>query len=196
MKSIKVFSILLSICIFLYFPDYIQAQIKLYSFAELVNSSEFVVKGKVKNINCYEEKNGYISSEIKFQISEVLKGENILNKELKFTFLGGTIGNRTTTVLELPHFNKNSESILFLNRISDNPNDYSLYRITGLIQGKFDIKTDDYNGKIVVRDTYMSSNISIGRGNNSQEINHKNPIALSTFLESLQMLLKSKGAKK
>ena len=161
-------------------------QARLFTMDELVNESNFIVSGKVISISCFEGTNGRIYSDIKFQVSKVYKGHIQTKQELIFTFMGGTIGNRTTTVPEYPQFKENSESILFMNNKSDDKESRNSFFITGLTQGKFDIIS---NGDKIVRDKFMSIQININDGKENKFIDNKRSVSLSEFVRHLEFLI-------
>lgn len=191
-KIMKHNNIFLSIilCFFLLnAKDYLFSQDKLYTIDDLVSSSNFIVLGKVTSISNYEGGNGRIYSDIKFQVSKVYKGKIQTDQELNFTFMGGELGKRRTTVLEYPHFTKNNESILFLNQINDNKKAQNAFLITGLIQGKFDILSEDGNDKKICRDKFMSLQMNIHTGNEIKTLDNNRTVLLSEFVKQLELLI-------
>ncbi len=162
---------------------------KYYSFVELVNNSDLIVRGKVLSINSYEKEKGRIYSDIKFRVTKTYKGQFVENRDVSFTFLGGTIGDITTTVLEYPHFIKDQESILFLKVDSSVGSNQNRYRITGASQGKFNIYNSDKNKPVVVRDRFAANDIKINKGTSELYLSNVNSIPLTDFVSYLENYL-------
>ncbi|KAF0139782.1 MAG: hypothetical protein FD122_2957 [Stygiobacter sp.] len=162
------------------------AQNNEFTIEKLVGSSNAIIQGKVTKIDSWTGVNGRIYSDVKFKVSSVFKGKVKQNQELNFRLLGGTLGKRRTTVFELPHFEENVTSFLFLRSIGDN------YDITNALvtvegaQGKFDVVE---NGK-VIRDKFMFEPILIRNGNGYKKMNNKNSVLLSEFLNQIELLTK------
>jgi hypothetical protein len=161
---------------------------KLYEINELVSMSKFIVHGKVIAIRSYKNSNGIILSDVKIKILKSYKGDLKNNQELFFTFIGGTIGSRTTFVQEEPHFEKKQESILFLNQIMDNQKTPNAFLITGMTQGKYDIQYGK-NHTQILRDRYLSSEIMIDTSSKNNILSNKHAILLSEFLEKIESII-------
>lgn len=187
MKRIIIFNSLLIATIFCHWS--IQAQEKVLTINELVNSSKIIVLGKVTNINPWFGGNNRIYSDVKFHILKVYKGNIKQNQVLSFSLLGGSIESRRTTVLEYPHFSYNAESILFLNMINDNYAVTNALVTIGGAQGKFDI-IEINNVRSICRDKFISTALIIKSGNEYKSLTNKQTILLSEFESQLESLIK------
>lgn len=187
MKSIIILKCLL-VLLFIYQTD-VLTQDKEYSLNELAGSSNAIVLGKVTKINSWVGGNGRIYSDVKFHVSKVYKGKMKQNQELNFSLLGGSMGNRRTTVFEFPHFTADVESILFLRSINDNYDVTNALVTIGGAQGKFDI-IEKNNIRNVSRDELMSATLIVKNGSEYKKINNKETVLQSEFVSQLESLIK------
>lgn len=155
------------------------------SMNDLVNYSQFIVKAKLTKMVSYIGANNRIYSDIKYIVSKVYKGKIKTGEEVNFTFMGGSIGNRKTMVLESPVFETDIESILFLNYIQ-NTDSYYIYN---LADGKYDIKNNSDNREIILRDLHSSHPLIINTTSGNKIIDNRNSIYLDDFQYNLKNLI-------
>lgn len=169
--------------------QYIKAQPYIYTLDELVNYSNYIVLGTTVSITPYFGPGNRIYSNITFRITEVHKGNLQRNGELKFNLLGGTIGSRTTGVLESPHFSEGKESVLFLKKAKSVQGSQNSFYVVGLAQGKFDVINVD-NKRSIVRDKLMPEPLAVRLKNGPQFVDNKNNIDYTEFVNKLSELIK------
>lgn len=96
---------------------------------DLVKESDNIVIGKVTNkISYWEDK--VIFTDIDISIKQNIKGKQ---DKIKLKIPGGTVGNVTLTVEDVPSFARGEETLLFLKE----------NQIVGQFQGKYSIKDDN-----------------------------------------------------
>lgn len=181
----------LILCLLVYSNTIYMNDEKQFSMAELVNSSKFIIYGRVISINSYQGENGWILSDIRIQVQKNLKGKMKTNMEIVFTIIGGTLGNRTTMTLVYPRFKANQEMILFLNQIRDESNIPNSFFITGMGQGKFDIIKDLNDNLNIIRDESIASQLVIKVGAGNKILSNKLNVPLTDFVSQVQSLIKN-----
>jgi hypothetical protein len=72
------------------------SQRKVYTFDDLVNSCNLIVRGKVNAVHTYEIRKGLLLSDINFRVTKVYKGNEKISSDLIFQVFGGTKNGITT----------------------------------------------------------------------------------------------------
>ena len=118
------------------------------SFDDLVSSAETIFIGEVVDQrSMWETKvdGRSIVTVVTFDVTRVLKGRLGLRTEL--TFLGGTMGDLTEQVVDMPKFRLGEEDVLFVSSER-----YSASPLVGFSHGRFRIETDPATRQPIVRD--------------------------------------------
>lgn len=92
------------------------------SLAQKTARADLILVGKVTDVQArWDEQETMIYAFISVSIEETVKGQSP-NKEITVRVPGGTVGDETVTVFEMPSFNKEERVLLFLIRdiYSDN----------------------------------------------------------------------------
>ncbi|MFH1258554.1 MAG: hypothetical protein ABII74_01855 [Elusimicrobiota bacterium] len=119
-------------------------QLMVYSFPlvipltteELTLSSERVVVGKVRKIECrWNQEKSLICTYITLESRQLLKGENITEVVI-LEVPGGEVGNKGLKVFAMPTFFLDEEVLVFLSA----KNEINNFRVVGCYQGKYTIK--------------------------------------------------------
>jgi hypothetical protein len=155
------------------------SQRKVYTFDDLVNSSNLIVRGKVNAVYTYEIRKGVLLSDINFRVTKVYKGNEKISSDLIFQVFGGTKNGITTTIIEDAQFELNEESILFL-KDNNQRNSIQKYFIIGLSQGKFNILFEK-GTEVITRDKYESNRLSFFQDNLEKIVTNKISIRLTEF---------------
>jgi hypothetical protein len=112
-------------------------------FAELVNRSDYVVRGRVKALS-YENRTGggreLIFTKIEVEVLEVIAGTP--PESVVLVMLGGKSGDRELVVAGVPQFKVGDEDILFVE--GNGRNFYPLYAV---MHGKYPVKRDQATGR-------------------------------------------------
>lgn len=175
--KVKINSIILFLLLLL--NSILFSQRKVYTFDNLVNSSNLIVRGKVNAVHTYEIRKGLLLSDITFRITNVYKSNEKISSDFIFKIIGGTKNGITTTIIENPQFEQNQESILFLKDNNLKSGDQK-YFIIGLSQGKFNILLEK-GAEVITRDKYESNKLSFFQDNLEKFVTNKNSIRLTEF---------------
>jgi len=117
------------------------------TFDELVEQADTIFFGEVVNLRSSSEKNRdgrVIVTRVTFKVFQTLKGREAIQAQLEF--LGGTIGDVTLNVEDVPQFKIGDRDILFVNTA-----DRSVSPIVGLVHGRFRVVRDPVTGQDIVR---------------------------------------------
>ena len=126
--------------------------IQILSLERLTQSSSDAIQGKVTKIESFWNKNRTaIYTRVTLTRQRALKGS--VPDEVDVFFPGGTVDGRTTIVIGAPEFKPGQEVVLFLNRATGYEEEVELpaavvpFRLTDLLQGKFDVVADPATGQ-------------------------------------------------
>ena len=109
------------------------------SLEELVAGNGTIVLGEVLGARSYwNEAKNFILTDVRFEISDVLKGEP-KGKEITITILGGRVGDKTTLIIGGPELIPGNSYVLFLNE-ENLPGVKGATTVRDLVQGVFDLK--------------------------------------------------------
>lgn len=117
------------------------------SFDELVSTAEVIFIGEVVDQRSMWETTPdgrSIITVVTFDVTRVLKGRLGLRTEL--TFLGGTVGDLTEQVVDMPQFRVGDQDVLFVSSER-----YAASPLVGFSHGRFRIETDPTTRQRVVR---------------------------------------------
>lgn len=117
------------------------------TFDELVAQAETIFFGEVvdQRSSWQENRDGrVIVTRVTFKIFQTLKGREAIQTQLEF--LGGTIGDVTMAVEDVPQFRIGDRDILFVNT-EGRP----VSPIVGVVHGRFRVVRDPATGQDVVR---------------------------------------------
>ena len=112
-------------------------------FAELVNKSDYVVRGRVKALSYEDRMSGgreLIFTKIEIEVLEVIAGTP--PESVVLVMLGGKSGDRELVVAGVPQFKVGDEDILFVQ--GNGRNFYPLYAV---MHGKYPVKRDQATGR-------------------------------------------------
>jgi hypothetical protein len=115
-------------------------------FEEMTDQADLIFVGKVVNSRAEWRAvgaNRIIVTLVKFQNEEVLKGN--AGPLVTLQFMGGTVGNVTLEVVEVPKFNLSDREVLFVKG-----NGVRFCPIVGLFHGKFSVRKDEKSGREVL----------------------------------------------
>lgn len=125
-------------------PQALATQVRHLDMRELSRSSSDIVIGRVERVASRWNASGTkIFTDVTVRVSESLKGAGGV---VTFSQLGGTVGDLRQTVEGCPAFAPGEEAVLFLWR-----DDRGQAQLTGLGQGKFEIRRDGSGRAIVQR---------------------------------------------
>ncbi len=147
---------LLLVRVILLFPLFevttLATSIQILSLEKLTQSSSNAVQGKVTKIESFWNKNQTaIYTRVILTREKALKGS--LPDEVVVFLPGGTVDGRTTIVIGAPEFKLDQEVVLFLNPATGYEEEVELpaavvpFRLTDLVQGKFDVVVDPATGQ-------------------------------------------------
>lgn len=109
---------------------------------ELITSSRVILTGEVTAVKArWDNENKYIYTNVKVQVSDVLKGQ-IASDFVVFKQLGGTVGDEATVIYGAPEYKKGQRVLLFLDTAGD-----GTLRVAHLFQGNYNILEDKATGK-------------------------------------------------
>jgi len=103
---------------------------------EIFKKADIVFYGKVESINSFWE-DGNIYTNVNFKVFEVIKGE--AKEYFNLKVMGGTVGEITQVVEDVPFFSKEEEAVLFLedgNLVGQFQGKISVYENFVYIKGK------------------------------------------------------------
>lgn len=148
---IKTCSVLYSMVIFSllsgFFATQVSALVMKKSIEELTYEADFVLIGKVKDMESRWNKektliHTYVTVSVTKYVKSILEiGEP---KEITVKVPGGEVGDIALKVSDTPEFKKGEEVFLFL-RIEELP----IFRVTGLFQGKYTIEDGKVKNKVL-----------------------------------------------
>lgn len=108
------------------------------SLDELVAANGAVVLGEVVDVESYWNAEGsFILTDVRFSVSDVLKGNLSRGNELTITLMGGRVGDTTTLIIGGPQLIPGKSYVVFLNEESL-PGVQAL-TVRDLVQGAFDV---------------------------------------------------------
>lgn len=108
------------------------------SLDELVAANGAVVLGEVVDVESYWNAEGnFIFTDVRFSVSDVLKGNTSRGNELTITLMGGRVGDTTTLIIGGPQLIPGKSYVVFLNEESL-PGVQAL-TVRDLVQGTFDV---------------------------------------------------------
>ena len=113
---------------------------------QFVREADLIVLGRVREITSQESPDrSAITTSVVFAVKEQWKGVKVSTVTLRQP--GGSVGEITQRVMEVPQFSVGEELILFLKKQKSGH-----YITVGGKQGKFTIKTDPQSGSKTVED--------------------------------------------
>lgn len=148
------------------------------SIEDLIFQADTIFYGKVEGFECYwQDKN--IWTDLNFKVYEKIKGE-IKEDFFKLKIIGGTVGEITQVVEDIPYFNLGEECILFLQK----------GEIVGAFQGKISI----HNGLV----QFGSQKYEVKKFIETlkKKLEDPNFQIFSSFINKKPTVLKYEGAKK
>jgi len=117
------------------------------SFDDLVQNADGVISGTVSEIQ-YRKKKNDIYTYVTLTEIVVHDGGVYSDKEFTFRMLGGTIGDRTLSVVGSPKFSLDEKVILFISQ-----NGKRIVPIVGWEQGVFKVKINELNNENFITDS-------------------------------------------
>lgn len=116
---------------------------------QLVNESEAIVIGRVKSVRCeWSLDRSLILSIVTVRVQEAMRGD-LMPPEIILEIPGGTMGDISLKVSDMPGFHENEEILVFLQaikNIADTSHSFSVaqnyfpsYEVYGKAQGKYAI---------------------------------------------------------
>jgi hypothetical protein len=148
------------------------------SFDRIFSDADLIFVGEVVALQSSWEtraESRSIVTLVTFDVSAVLKGQVGLRTQL--TFLGGTIGDLTEQVSDMPQFKIGDRDVLFVS-----PERYAASPLVGFSQGRFRVQTDA-SGNSVVR-TFQGRPLLLGLGNGlvtGLSADERGPLSLADF---------------
>jgi hypothetical protein len=116
------------------------------TFGEMADRADLVFVGKVAGSRSEWRSVGadqVIFTLVEFETQEVLKGN--AGAKLTLQFLGGTVGNTTLEVADVPRFNVGDRVLLFVEG-----NGAQFCPLVGVFHGKFGVRKDEKSGRDIV----------------------------------------------
>ncbi len=164
------------------------------SLEELTSNADLIAAGKVVEKECmWGERGKWIYTYVTLAVDEYIKGEG--EEQVIVKHLGGEVGKRGLIVGNMPSFGKDEEVLIFLRKSEDRltTSDVggrtgTVYEVSGLAQGKYQILTDE-NGKKIVRNNFSNLFIQDADG---MKIIHEEVLsgkALSEFILEIEEAL-------
>lgn len=114
------------------------------SFPEIVAEAEIVFEGVVTDVRSKELPDRVIVTDVTFQVLRSLKGSP--SEVVVLTFVGGTVGNQTLEISDMPRFARGDRDIVFAA-----PGRNGVSPLVRFMQGRFRIIRDERTGLDVVR---------------------------------------------
>ena len=108
------------------------------SLDEMLQNSELVFEGEVVDLKVHELGNGAIQTRVTFEVIDVIKGR-APQKMITLGFLGGTYGDRQTTVSEMRMPVLHERGIYFV----ESPGRNQVHPLYGWSQGHFRVLRDE-----------------------------------------------------
>jgi len=133
------------------------------TFEEMVDRADLVFVGRVVNSSAAWRSvgtNRVIFTQIEFEMKEVLKGR--AGNSVTLQFLGGTVGEVTLEVADVPRFDAGDRVLLFVEG-----NGIQFCPVVGVFHGKFGLRKDEQSGRetVLMHDGRPLRDVAkIGRG--------------------------------
>jgi len=133
------------------------------TFEEMVDRADLVFVGKVASSRAdwrTAGTNRVIFTRVEFENEETLKGK--AGASLTLQFLGGTVGDMTLQVADVPRFNAGDRVLLFVEG-----NGAQFCPLVGVFHGKFGLRKDERSGRefVLMHDGNPLRDVAqIGRG--------------------------------
>ena len=110
--------------------------------AEMTADSDSVITGEVEDVSSSwgGRDQGQIITRAAVRVKEVVRGAATSDR-VYVEHLGGTVGNITMKVSDMPSFQKGQDVVLFLKRTKGRPGGEA-YGVVGNAQGKYDVGAD------------------------------------------------------
>jgi len=125
-------------------PGRVQSQSKHVSTDELVQKSEVVARGKVREMRSeWDETGSRIRTRVSLSVDEYLKGGGAGTMEVFVP--GGEVDGVGELYTHMPRFKQDEDVVVFAEKDKK-----GRYRITGGNEGKFAVKDNEKTGKRVV----------------------------------------------
>jgi len=156
------------------------------SFEQLTDRAELIFVGKVRSARAEWRTvgpNRVIFTLVEFEREELLKGE--AGSTLSLQFLGGTVGDVTLEVAEMPKFNPGDRELLFVTG-----NGVRFCPLVGAFHGKLGIRTDPKSGRnILVRHNgqELRNVAEIGKGPGAEFAAKRPKVSVSAAAEPLSL---------
>jgi uncharacterized Zn finger protein len=129
--------------------DRCQAQSKKLSTDELVQGSEVVARGKVRELKTeWNESRSRIQTRVTLSVDEYLKGGSGATMDIFVP--GGEIGSVGEVYSHVAKFSKDEEVVVFANKDRK-----GRFRVSGGGQGKFTVTKDERTGRNVVSNYWL-----------------------------------------
>jgi hypothetical protein len=168
-------SLLAFLALALLFLNFSQALMVKLSLQRLTIGSDAIILGEVENMQCEWSLDGQIIlSVVTLRIDEILKGE-FSNSKIFIQYPGGTVGELSLKVTDMPSFHRKEKVLVFLKSITDmtdtknSPlaalNILPAFKVFGNAQGKYFIdaqaraKRSGYN--LTARDVDPDKTLSL-----------------------------------
>ncbi|MFH2139032.1 MAG: hypothetical protein ABII88_11090 [Candidatus Omnitrophota bacterium] len=149
---------------------------------ELTDDSDEVIIGRVISKDSHwNEDATAIVTDVKVQINEVLKGEDIENP-VTIEILGGVVGEMEMKVSDAAFFEQNEEVVLFL---SDSDLNIKAKELTGNVQGKYSIKENLLTGQKEVESAGGVRVSKVGQ----VSVESSQPIAYDEFIGQIKQVI-------
>lgn len=154
---------------------------------QLVNESEAIVIGRVQSVRCeWGLDQRLILSIVRVRVQETMRG-NLMVPDIILEVPGGTMGDLSLKVTDMPTFHENEEIVLFLRSIKNvadtrhsftvAQNYFPSYEVYGKAQGKYSIDTEG-----MVRKS--------GYATLSEEEDPENVLSLESLKTQIQSILR------
>ena len=131
----------LALCAFISRPH--ATTVRPFTFAQLVAESATIIRGEVTAVRSGwrdGSRDSPIVTTVSIRVTQTLKGEPRPDVELEF--LGGSVGDRTLTVSDMPKFGVGDRDFLFLSITGR-----SLSPLVGFFVGRWPIHRDILTGR-------------------------------------------------
>jgi hypothetical protein len=142
-RSVGIGCLMLAGCLS-FAPTVSTTSVASMTFDELLAESAIVVRGEVVDVRSdwrdRRPDSGPIVTFVTVRVQQTLKGAP--SPQLLLQFLGGTVGDRTLRVAEMPQFKVGDRDILFINDVAQPASP-----IVGFFIGRFPIRVDAFSGR-------------------------------------------------
>lgn len=147
----------------------INAILQQISINDIINESDGIIVGKVRNSNM-EESNAYampgetnIVTNTTIEIEHYLfNPKNLTDNEIIIQTPGGTIGNKTTISEDIPIFNNNERCLIIIKKTDNN-----IFSVYAWKLGKYDL---DSNNQLSNKDQFYQFELIFGKIMNVNEL--------------------------